>query len=155
MVAEPELVSREVQASLGLFTGVVVYSAAFGGLFALVFTFAYGRLGNLSPRAVSALLAAGGFLALYVVPSLKYPANPPSVGEAETIGTRTGLYFLVMLISITAMVVSVMAYRRLASRLDGWWAALLAATGYLVVIVVADLLLPTIIDPALIILNKG
>src|SRR4051794_17312534 len=64
MVAEPELVSREVQASLGLFTGVVVYSAAFGGLFALVFTFAYGRIGNLSPRAVSALLAAGGFLAL-------------------------------------------------------------------------------------------
>jgi len=29
---EPELVSRAVQAGLGLFTGVVVYGAAFGGL---------------------------------------------------------------------------------------------------------------------------
>ena len=81
MEAEPELVSREVQASFGLFTGVVVYSAAFGGLFALVFAFTYGRIGNLRPRAVSALLELGGFVALYVVPNLKYPANPPSVGE--------------------------------------------------------------------------
>src|SRR5215472_11008583 len=60
----PELVSREVQASFGLFTGVVVYAAAFGGLFALVFAFAYGRVGNLTPRATSALLAAVAFVAL-------------------------------------------------------------------------------------------
>ena len=59
MAAEPALVSRDVQASLGLLTGVVVYSTAFGGLFALVFAFAHGRVGHLSPRAVSALLAAG------------------------------------------------------------------------------------------------
>ena len=69
MAPEPELVSREVQAGLGLFTGVVVYSAAFGGLFALVFAIAHGRVGNLRPRAVSALLALGGFLTLCVVPS--------------------------------------------------------------------------------------
>ena len=30
---EPELVSRETQADLGLFTGVIVYCAAVGGLF--------------------------------------------------------------------------------------------------------------------------
>src|ERR1700722_8916795 len=80
-VAEPELVSREVQASYGLFTGVMVYNAAFGGLFALVFAFANGRDGNLSARAVAALLAAGGLVAIYVVPNLKYPASPPSVGD--------------------------------------------------------------------------
>jgi predicted cobalt transporter CbtA len=143
MAAEPALVSRDVQASLGLLTGVVVYSTAFGGLFALVFAFAHGRVGHLNPRAVSALLAAGGFLALYVVPSLKYPANPPSAGEPETIGVRTGLYFLMMLISIAAMVAAVTAHRRLAPRLGGWSAALTAAAGYLVAIVAADLLLPT------------
>src|SRR5689334_2690109 len=141
---EPELVSREVQAGLGLFTGVVVYSAAFGGLFALVFAVAYGRVGNLRPRAVSALLALGGFLTLYVVPSLKYPASPPSVGEPDTIGLRTGLYFSMMLVSIVAAVVAVMARRRLASRLDAWSATLLAVAGYLVVVVVAAFLLPAI-----------
>lgn len=144
MEAEPELVSREVQASFGLFTGVVVYSAAFGGLFALVFAFAYGRIGNMRPRAVSASLALGGFVALYVVPNLKYPANPPSVGEPGTIGLRTGLYFSIMLISIVAMVLAVIAQRRLASRLDAWSATLLATAGYLVLIAVADFLLPAI-----------
>jgi hypothetical protein len=144
MEAQPELVSREMQASFGLFTGVVVYSAAFGGLFALVFAFAYGRIGNFSLRAVSALLALGGFLAVYVVPNLKYPANPPSVGEPQTIGVRTALYFSIMLISIAAMVIAVMAHRRLVSRFDGWSATLIAAAGYLVVVIVADLLLPAI-----------
>src|ERR1700688_4324319 len=42
--AEPELVSRAVQSSLGLLTATVIYGAAFGGLFALVFAFAYGRV---------------------------------------------------------------------------------------------------------------
>jgi hypothetical protein len=144
MTAQSEIVSREVQASFGLFTGVMVYSAAFGGLFALVFAVANGRIGNLRPRAVAGLLALGGFLVLYVVPSLKYPANPPSVGEPETIGIRTGLYFLVMLISISAMVIAVMAQRWLALRFDGWSAALFAAAGYLAVIVAADLALPAI-----------
>jgi hypothetical protein len=144
MTAEPELVSRSMQASLGLLTGVVVYSTAFGGLFALVFAFAYGRIGNLSPRAVSALLALGAFIALYVVPALKYPANPPSVGEPETIGTRTGLYFLMMLVSITAMVAAVVTHRRLAPRFDPWFLALSVAASYLVIVVAAALLLPPI-----------
>src|ERR1700760_674944 len=74
---EPELVSRGVQASYGLLTGVVVYSAAFGGLFALVFAFANGRAWHCGPRAGAALLAAGGFIAVYLAPSLKYPASPP------------------------------------------------------------------------------
>jgi hypothetical protein len=43
---EPQLVSRETQAGLGLFTGVIVYSAAVGGLFSLVFAFVYGRVGR-------------------------------------------------------------------------------------------------------------
>src|SRR6185437_9191379 len=83
---EPALVSRRVQAGWGLFTGVMVYSTAFGGLFALVFAAVDRRAVNLGPRATSALLAAVGFMSVYVIPNLKYPANPPSVGAPETIG---------------------------------------------------------------------
>src|ERR1700727_3560555 len=43
---EPELVSRPVQAGIGLCTGVTVYSTAFGGLFALAFALAYRRDGD-------------------------------------------------------------------------------------------------------------
>lgn len=140
----PEIVSRETQAGLGLLTGVVVYCAAFGGLFALVFAFAYGRVARLGPRAVSALLAAAGFVAIYVVPNLEYPASPPSVGEPETIGHRTALYFLMMLISITAMTAAVIFRQRAVIRLGGWSAALIAVGSYIAVIIVAQLALPVI-----------
>jgi predicted cobalt transporter CbtA len=141
---EPELVSRGVQASYGLLTGVVVYCAAFGGLFALVFAFVHGRVGTLGARATSALLAGGGFVAVYVVPSLKYPANPPSVGEPETIGQRTALFFAMMVISIAAMVGAVMIRRRLAPGLGAWSSSLAAAGCYVAIIVLADIGLPTI-----------
>jgi predicted cobalt transporter CbtA len=141
---EPELVSRSVQAGLGLFTGVVVYCTAFGGLFALVFAAANGRVGNCSPRAVAALLAAAGFVAIYLVPALKYPANPPSVGQPDTIDQRTALYFAMMLVSIAAMVGAVMLRNALARRHGVWSAALIAGAGYLVVVVAAQLLLPSI-----------
>ena len=58
--SEPELVSRPVQAGVGLLTGVAVYSTAFGGLFALAFALAFRRMGDFGPRATSALLAALG-----------------------------------------------------------------------------------------------
>jgi hypothetical protein len=141
---EPELVSRETQAGLGLFTGVIVYCTAFGGLFALVFAVAYGRVGSLGPRAVAALLAAGAFVAVYIVPNLKYPANPPAVGAPETIGHRTALYFLMMAVSIAAMVLAVQLRRRLAQRHGGWSAALIAAAAYLAIVIAAALLLPAI-----------
>ena len=83
---EPELVSRAVQRGAGLLTAGVASGAALGGLVALVFALAYQRVGRLSPRALAALLAAGGFVAVVLVPQLKYPANPPSIGEPETIG---------------------------------------------------------------------
>jgi hypothetical protein len=72
---ESELVSRSVQSGVGLLTGVVVYGTAFGGLFALAFAFAYQRIGRLSARATAALLAAAGFVALVLVPQLKYPTE--------------------------------------------------------------------------------
>jgi predicted cobalt transporter CbtA len=140
--AEPELVSRGVQAGLGLFTGVMVYSTAFGGLFALVFAVADRRAVALGPRATSALLAASGFVAVYVVPNLKYPANPPAVGQPDTIGQRTALYFIMLALSVAAIVVAALLRKRLIARWGEWTAALLAAGIYLVVVIVVASALP-------------
>src|SRR5262249_18500686 len=122
----PELVSRQVQAGIGLFTGVMGYSAAFGGLFALAFALAYWRIGDFGPRATSALLAAAGIFAVSIVPNLKYPANPPSVGDPDTIGARTALYFAMIAISLAAMIGAAMLRRRLLRQYGGWDASLLA-----------------------------
>jgi hypothetical protein len=141
---EPELVSRRVQAGIGLFTGVMVYNAAFGGLFALAFALAYGRIGDFDPRTTAALLAALGLVAVYIVPNLKYPANPPSVGDPATIGERTALYFTMIAISLAAMIAAGMLRLRLLARHGPWNAFLIAAGAYLIVVVVVGLVLPPI-----------
>jgi predicted cobalt transporter CbtA len=142
--AEPELVSREVQASIGLFTGLMVYSAAIGGLFALVFAFAYGRVGRLGPRATAALLAVAGYLAVVLVPALKYPPNPPSIGEPGTIGYRTVLFFVMLVISISALTLTVALGRRLVSIYGRWNAALIGGAAFIAIVAVAQFSLPEI-----------
>jgi hypothetical protein len=137
-----ELVSRETQAGLGLFVAVTVYSAAFGGLFALAFALTYGRMAELSPRATAAVLAALGFVAVYLVPLLKYPPNPPAVGAGETIGLRTALYFSMIALSLAAIIGAGMLRLRLQPRLGGWNACLVAAGAYVVAISVIGLALP-------------
>ena len=67
---------------------------ALGGLVGLASAFAVGRLGRLTPRQSTGLVAAVGFVGFALVPFLKYPANPPAVGSADTIGDRTALYWV-------------------------------------------------------------
>jgi predicted cobalt transporter CbtA len=141
---EPELVSRETQAGLGLLTGVVVYGAALGGLFALVFAFVYRRVGRLGPRATSALLAVSAYVAIVLVPSIKYPANPPSIGSPETIGSRTGLFFFMLVISVTALALTVILTNRLRARFGIWNATILAGAAFVVVIAIAQYGLPAV-----------
>jgi len=141
---EPELVSRRVQGGIGLFTGVLVYNVAFGGLFALAFGLAYGRMGDFDPRTTAALVAAVGFVAVYIVPNFKYPANPPSVGDPATVGMRTALYFSMIAISLAAMIAACMLRLRLLARHGPWNAFLIAVGAYLIVVIVVGLALPPV-----------
>jgi pimeloyl-ACP methyl ester carboxylesterase len=140
----PEIVSRQVQSGVGLLTGVVVYGTALGGLFALAFAFAYQRVGRVNARVTAALLAGAGFLSLVLVPELKYPANPPSVGQPETIGYRSELFFFMILISLAALVLATIIARRLAPHYGNWNAGFLSAAAFIGIIVIAQLLLPDI-----------
>jgi predicted cobalt transporter CbtA len=142
--AETELVSRSTQAGLGLLTGVVVYGAAMGGLFALVFAFANGRVGASRPRATAALLALGAFVAIVLVPAIKYPPNPPAVGSADTIGMRTAYFFAMLALSVAALAAAVALARRLQARFGGWNAALLAGGAFILVIALVQIALPEI-----------
>jgi predicted cobalt transporter CbtA len=140
--AYPEIVSRPVQGGIGLFTGVTVYNLAFGGLFALLFAICYGRIGNWSPRVTSALLAISGFVAVYVVPMLKYPANPPSIGNPDTIGLRTAIYFGMILLSFGSMIAAWNVRNRLVDQLGAWNATLVGAAVFLVAVIIFALVMP-------------
>jgi predicted cobalt transporter CbtA len=141
---DEEIVSRDTQSGLGLLTGVAVFGTALGGLFSLVFAFAYGRLGALRARGTSAMLALFGFVSVAIVPFLKYPPNPPAVGNPETIGPRTTLFFSMIAISIVAAVLAVWLQRRLDKQHGGWNATLMAGAAYVVLIALAQFVLPSI-----------
>ena len=141
---EPEIVSRETQSSIGLFTGVMVYGTAIGGLFSLVFAYAHGRAGRLDARALSAWLAAAAFIAIVIVPALKYPPNPPAIGDPETIGMRTGLYFTMIAVSIAAMVFALSVRRHAIARLGKWNASIVGALVFIVIVTAVELALPVI-----------
>lgn len=142
--AEPELVSRVTQAGLGLLTGITVYSAALGGILSLVFAVTYGRFSALGARSLAALLALAGFIAVILVPAVKYPANPPAVGSPETIVIRTELYFIMLAVSIAVMVISFSLARHYWGRLGAWNASLVGGLAFLAVIAVVTALLPAI-----------
>lgn len=130
---DPEVVSRAVQKSFGLVTAVGFYGVAIGGIFAIAFAFAYGRIGALHARATAALVALLGFVAVEGVPFLKYPATPPAVGNPDTIGSRTALYFGMVAIGIATVVGAVIIWRRLAGRFGTWNAAISSAGAFVLV----------------------
>jgi predicted cobalt transporter CbtA len=109
-------VSRSDQRGVGLFSAYALTGAAFGGLLALT---AHGlRRGR--PDAWTRVLMAGGILAgaLTVAPWLKYPPNPPAVGDTDTLAQRQSWYVTTILVAaLVGLGVTVLS-RRL--RDDGW-----------------------------------
>ncbi|OMC27717.1 CbtA family protein [Mycobacterium colombiense] len=139
-----ELFTRGVQSGPGLGFGVLIFGLAMGALFAVLFAVVYARTETNQPQALSLLLAAGAFGAVYVVPFVKYPPNPPAVGQSDTIGARTGWYLVMVLASVALAIGAVWLARRLAPRVGACNARLLAAGAYLVAIVVVAVLLPSV-----------
>ncbi|CAM5480268.1 membrane protein [Streptomyces narbonensis] len=76
------------------------------------------------------------------MPFLKYPATPPAVGNPDTIGKRTTLFFLMILLSVLLGVAAVVLGRRLAPRLGNWNATLVAGAGFVAAVAVACAFLP-------------
>jgi putative cobalt transporter subunit CbtA len=145
--AEPpatDEVPRSLQSTAGLLTGTLVTGVTFGGLVGVLSALALGRLGRLGIRATALTIAGIGFVAIYAMPFLAYPPNPPAVGRPETIGYRSAVYFLMMAISLIAAVTAIMVGRRMARRWGAWYAGLAAVGGYLVVTLAAVALMPGI-----------
>ncbi|MBU3031885.1 CbtA family protein [Paracoccus marinaquae] len=133
-VEEEAPVSRTTQATTGLLTGTVILSMGLGGMFAIVFAFAHGRLGHLGVPQSSALLAALCFVTVSLVPWLKYPANPPASTFDDTVAYRTQLYFLMLALSIAASAGSLMLRRKLLPQHGAWRASVIAVICYLVAV---------------------
>jgi hypothetical protein len=66
------------------------------------------------------------------------------VGNSDTIGRRTTLYFLMIVLSVLLAVAAVILGRRLAPRLGNWNATITAAFAFVVAVGLAYVFLPTV-----------
>lgn len=142
--AEPEVYSRGVQRTIGLLTGTVALGVGLGGLFALGFAYAYGRLGIAGARLTAAVLALAAFATITLVPFTKYPANPPAVGDPATLDERTLLSLAMIAITAVALIAAVRVRARAVARLGSWNATLAAGGLFVVLIALAQLILPAV-----------
>jgi len=138
----PDIFSRTIQANVGIGVGMVFFGIAMGALFAVAYAVCLGRVGKLRPRNLAMLVALGGFLGMYLVPFLKYPANPPAIGHPDTIKDRGNLYLAMVVCSVVFLIGAVWLGKRLQPRFGNWNATLLAGAAYVVVIGTLMALLP-------------
>jgi hypothetical protein len=87
----------------GLFLATALYGIAAGGLFAIAFATLRGRGTRRSDWELATRLAGAIFVAIVLVPFVKYPPNPPAVGDPDTIGDRTAYYVILLVGSALAM----------------------------------------------------
>ncbi len=139
-----ELFSRGVQSNAGLGFGVLIFGVAMGALFGVLFCVIAARATNVGAHALSLTLAAAAFVAVCLVPFVKYPPNPPAVGQADTIGARTGWYLVLLLASVVLAIAAVWLAPGLTARYGAWHGRLLAAGAYVAAVAVVMVLLPNV-----------
>lgn len=125
-----ELFTRAMQENLGAGVGNVVFAVCMGAFFAVAFTVLWSHLGSrhpaTDPRAVAGVLGAIGFVAVFAVPFFAYPANPPAVGDDDTIGERTGAFLTISVASVILAIAAVVLALWLRPRIGGFVSAVAA-----------------------------
>ena len=135
--------------------GMVVGWGIFGSILGLVFAGGFTLLRRVvpgwQPLALTLVVGCLGFWAISLFPFIRYPLNPPGVGEETTLAARQGYQVLFMLLSAAGVAVLLLALDRVNSlaflapqRLWGYGSVLLAYTLFAVIIVFA---LPANPDP--------
>ncbi|GAB7005734.1 CbtA family protein [Nocardioides sp. AN3] len=138
------VVSRHDQRTWGLLTGTLTVGLALGGVVALVSAAVAGRMRRLTLGQSTALVTLIGFVSFAFVPFLKYPATPPAVGNADTIGQRTSLYFGFLLVSVVlAIAVTVLVFR-LAPAVGTYGAVVGGVAAYVALMAIAGQIFPTV-----------
>jgi hypothetical protein len=94
-----ETFSRDTQL-LGGSMAVLIYGLLLGVVFGVVFAAVrhHSRAASDFSRALG--LGAVAFGTLVLIPALKYPGNPPAVGDPETVDQRTAAYVTLLLASV-------------------------------------------------------
>ncbi len=109
------LVSRGVQKVM-LVVGSVLYGLLVGAIFAVLFALLRRSLPGRWPDIKAVALAGLLWWSVALLPFLKYPANPPGVGDSDTIYYRQTIQFSFVVLSALTVVVAGVTYRLLGKQ---------------------------------------
>ncbi len=114
-----------------------ILGTSIGALFGIVYAYARDSLPGDSDLKKTFVLAGIMWLTIYLIPFLKYPANPPTVGDGETVVLRAILYLSFIAISGFGALGFYQLYKRLQPK-----SKIVAFVGYAAFIGIVFALMP-------------
>jgi multisubunit Na+/H+ antiporter MnhG subunit len=115
-----------------------ILGTSMGALFGIVYALSRKVLPQGSDLKKTLTLAAVMWFTIYIIPFLKYPANPPTVGDGETVVLRAILYLSFLAISGFGVVGFYQLYKKLQSKTK-----IVSFVGYGIFIAIVFVLMPS------------
>ncbi len=144
---EPPVVTRDVQRTGGV-VGWVLIGACWALAFGAVYTLVRPRFGGAGTVANAVLAALAAYWLVVLFPFLKYPANPPGVGEPDTLAFREVCLVLFWVLSVGGVLAAAWLDRLVvARRLSGARRWLVVGGAYALYAVVLFVAMPANPDP--------
>ena len=122
-LAEPNAPDEDALVSLGtqrwgMAIGTGIYGAVLGIVFAAGFTVLKRAAPNWKPLALAVTVAVLGFWALSLFPFIRYPLNPPGVGDPDSLTYRQGIQTLFMVLSVLGVGVLLFGIRAINEKVQ-------------------------------------
>ena len=117
-------------------TGAIL-GMSIGALFGIAYALSRRALPQGNDVKKTFVLAAVMWFSIYIIPFLKYPANPPTVGDGETVVLRAILYLSFITISGFGVVGFYQVYKRIKKSKK-----IVAVAGYAAFIGIMFVLMP-------------
>jgi predicted cobalt transporter CbtA len=120
-----------------------ILGTSLSSLFGIVFIYSRTSLPGSSNKKKALALAGIMYIVLFIIPALKYPANPPAVGDPETIYYRQTLYVTFTAISGFSALAVAYIYRTLKNKVPTITKNIIFPLIYAAIIADAYLALPS------------
>lgn len=141
-----ETFTRDEQ-HFGFLLAAVVVGLAFGVLYGVTHRLLHRSDTVTDPWGKALRLGGAAFFALSLVPFLRYPSNPPGVGDPATIDTRSNLWLVTIVLGLAGVILAGLIARGLTERGTAPAYRQLAVTGVLLATVALTFVLPGNTDP--------
>ena len=92
-----------------------ILGLSIGSLFGIVFAYTHSSVPGSNNKKKALIVAGIMWFVLFLIPALKYPANPPAVGDPETIYYRQSLYVAFLAISGFSALGLAFLYRKMGA----------------------------------------